>query len=289
MPKSDSKSTKGDDAIVCAGMIPAFIVAAMSSVWPKDCNALTLSEKLRICHLAVRIFKDIGRDLDFLEICAGTHKVSSYLHKAGWSVLAMDISYHVDQDVTALVGMVFTTVMLLRVKRGGCLLTSPCCRSWLWLTRYTMGRHVQITGDESRQDVRDANATALFMGFLYEVAYERLAYVIQEQPAGSTQMKYPGLDCVWPKIEAVRVSTWMGAFGCMLPKPTALMTNLPDESRKFLKKKKPKATMGRQSKFYKRKKGWVTATPALKDTQSFTASFGHAIKLAVERASEIDA
>eukprot|EP00973_Karenia_brevis_P074015 10285934-Karenia_brevis.AAC.1 len=153
----------------CAGSVPEYVVNGMKDLMPSGlaCHRLTLLEKLRICNQAVDVFRDIERDLDFVELFAGVAAVSKYLHGEGWKVLAMDIAYHFTQDCTHIVGMVFMTVMVMRVKAGGIVLSSPCCKSWLWMTRYTMGRHIDFCGDEGRADVAAANDTALFCAWLY--------------------------------------------------------------------------------------------------------------------------
>eukprot|EP00973_Karenia_brevis_P072343 10048558-Karenia_brevis.AAC.1 len=160
---------------VCAGPVPLWILQKMGSALPTgfNCHKLSFAEKLHICNVAVKTFKDIDRDLDMLELFAGAHVVCDYLAKQEWAVLAMDIAYHHSQDATHIIGMVHIVVMLMRVKAEGVILSSPCCKPWLWLSRCTMGRHLSVWGDESRLDVRQSNETALFCAFLYQLAFER--------------------------------------------------------------------------------------------------------------------
>ena len=135
--------------------------------------------------------------------------------------------------------MIFMTVMAMRVKSGGLLLSSPCCKTWLWISRYTMGRHHAWFGDETRPDVAAANDTALFLAFLYNLLNDRNVYHVHEQPLRSSQPLCPGLAETFKSIGSERVVTWMGAFGCEIPKPTVLMSNLPQDADALMKAKKP--------------------------------------------------
>eukprot|EP00973_Karenia_brevis_P012572 1706224-Karenia_brevis.AAC.1 len=154
-------STRKESA-VRAGSVPEYILSGLKDVLPTGtaCSKLSFLDKIGICNEAVHMFRDIERDLDFLELFAGKAAVSSYLNDHGWKALAMDITYHFTQDCTHVVGMVFMTVMVMRVKSFHVVLSSPCCKSWLWMSRFTMGRHIEFFGDEARVDVLAANETA---------------------------------------------------------------------------------------------------------------------------------
>eukprot|EP00973_Karenia_brevis_P069532 9667938-Karenia_brevis.AAC.1 len=60
---------------VCAGPVPKWILQKMGNAIPTgfDCHKLSFADKLHICNLAVKTFKDIDRDLDLLELFAGAH------------------------------------------------------------------------------------------------------------------------------------------------------------------------------------------------------------------------
>lgn len=176
-------------------------------------------------------------------------------------------------------GMMYVASTCFRLKPHSLLLSSPDCRPWLWMTRFTMGRCFDEYGYTSRQDVRDSNHNTAFDAWLYVQMHQRDVYVLQEQPARSSQPTFPPMDCALGMIDAYKVHTWMGAFGNPIPKPTIFWTTLPSDAAAKLIRDKPKSMdkeVQKKHHFISRT-GWVCGTSNLKSTQEFTVEFAKAL------------
>ena len=96
---------------------------------------------------------------------------------------------------------------------------------------------------------------------------------------------------LWLKsVRPSRIWTWMGCYGCRIPKPTLLYTTLPSSRAMTLQRKMTKALMKKlrphssgkhgvvkitpkKTVEKDKKKFWVTGTKMLKSSEQFTPAF----------------
>ena len=171
----------------------------------------------------------VPRDLDFAEVFAGTHRSTNFVLHLGMRAAAFDRDLHPNQDVSLLLGVVLCGMLVLRVRPRGVVWFSPRCAAWLpWLTRSNHCRSFQDPlGDTSRDDVAEANVSAIVVAWLAVLAHARDVFVIIEQPVRSFFFAHPAILAMLRSIRAERMVTYLGGFGALSLKPLDLWFTVP--------------------------------------------------------------
>lgn len=94
------------------------------------------------------------RSLDFVEVFAGEQSVSRGLRAMGYVGVALDQRYDAAHNVLCPIGFLTLLHAVLHLKPGGLLWAAPPCSSWVFLSRASSGRHLDVRGDPTSAYIR---------------------------------------------------------------------------------------------------------------------------------------
>ena len=105
------------------------------------------------------------RTIDFVEVFAGSAIASTAVASRGLRAVAVEQnSGRKWDDLTSVVGVIFTALTILSLKVCGTAWFSPQCSTWVNCARgHTRRSRENPEGDAAREDVREANAIAIIM------------------------------------------------------------------------------------------------------------------------------
>ncbi len=228
-----------------------------------------------------------GPLLDFVEVFAGHAAVSRAFQSLGYRGRRMDLKYHEGHDVLNPTGLLLLLSSVMDLKPGGILWAAPPCSTWVFLSRSSTGRDVQVEGNTLSRSVLGQNALVERLVLVLEVCALKGVYWILEQPANSVLWQYPAMrDCL-DRQGAQSCALEMGAYGAQSVKPTTLMGTAP-----FLRELERKCS--KELRHCSSNEGVVTTTKwtdtqgrkrcqgtdQLKGTQQYPEGFGAAVALA---------
>lgn len=180
------------------------------------------------------------RDLDFFEIFSGSGGWSQAMKAKGYVGCSFDkATRHKTEDFATFPGFLHACRQVIRLRKGGhCWVGFPCS-TFVYMSRsHTQRSLTNPLGCTRRRDVRDANKMARHMVYVFFLCACLGVHCILEQPLSSI---FTAMPCVKDAMTAYcfkRMSTWLGAFGHGLAKPSYLVHNLPSFlADKFLKRK----------------------------------------------------
>ncbi len=169
---------------------------------------------------------DEGLELDFAEVFAGNKAVTRGLHALGYRGCALDMRYHPGMDVLTPSGVIMLLSTVLALKPGGLLWAAPPCSTWVFMSRSTFGRDIQVEGNGlERTNAQNALVERLVLAL--EICTLLGSVWIIEQPTSSLMWEYPAMRALLRRHNAVEVRLDMGAFGADSQKPTVLMGTAP--------------------------------------------------------------
>ncbi len=222
--------------------------------------------------------------LDFAECFAGHGAVHRALAGLGYTGRALDREYCAGHDVLKPVGFLCLMSTCLELKPGGVLWAAPPCSTWVWLSRHSTGRDVQVEGDTTREAVVSQNALVERLVLRLEILTLRGVYWIIEQPATSVMYQYPALrDCLRRHGCTEPCVLDMGAYGGTSQKPTHLVGTAPYLG-KLARRCDPQLKLRLAVEGVQTTTRWLDAdgrlrcqgTAALKGTQAYPEGFGAA-------------
>ena len=159
---------------------------------------------------------------------------------------------------------------VLRVREGGMVAAGPQCSTWIFIALNHTKRHIDIWGDTSRKDVREANQCNVYMAQLIRIMTSRQLFWLIEQPEGSRYFKLPPMETVLTEVNHTVIKTWLGHWGNHMPKPTMLVGNIPKSFHHLHKPKPANLKMG----YGAEKKGrWVSGTKNLAGSAMYPERF----------------
>ncbi len=139
----------------------------------------------------------------------------------------MDMEYSTLHNVLTPVGLLCMLRTVLDLRPGAVFWAAPPCSSWVFLSRGSTGRHLQIEGDFCQRGVVAQNALIERLILALELCTLRGVVWVLEQPASSCLWRHPAmLEC----MQRHGLSPWlldMGAFGGTSQKPTRLVGTAP--------------------------------------------------------------
>jgi hypothetical protein len=235
------------------------------------------------------------RDLHMYDLFSASKKMLMSWTARGYKAKAFDLVLSREDDILAPAGFRKALYFGLRLHCRGLCFAGPPCSLFTFLSCSVHRRSLgNLNGHTAFQSVRMANAIARNTAVLLRVLLRRGCYVAIEQPKGSwlyKQLQYTALAQAFGLFLTI---TYMGCFGHDLPKPTAIMSNMP--SATLLARRLTKdmlATVNkrfekRQSKRKVRKEYYTKGkhTSGSKDMQStaaYTGYFVNAVRSAWER------
>ena len=140
------------------------------------------------------------RNLDVVELFAGSARLTEAARHAGLHAVAVDRQYGKHMDLLTDEGWMVFTFAVLRLRPGGLLWLAPQCSTWVWPGGKEMNRRVAFL--------------CLLAGLL------GVQWII-EQPLSSLWFGAPSMkNCL--TAGAKKVLTWLKGFGHPMAKPTIL-------------------------------------------------------------------
>lgn len=130
-------------------------------------------------------------------------------------------------DILTHDGFLHAAELVCQITVCGLLLAGPACNTWVAASRGVMLRsNADPMGDQRRPDVLDANCIAERLAWLICLATCRGVRCIIEQPASSMLYMHPAMATTLHIVDAYRIYTHGGAFGCNSVKPYQLRATL---------------------------------------------------------------
>lgn len=166
--------------------------------------------------------------LHFLELCAGSHRLTDCALDLGLKAHAMDVTYSRHQDLLESVGFLSALQSLRRVIQGGLLWLGIPCSSWIWLARSTTRRcRIRPKGSKKFQKVRKHNRLVRRLCFMLEYCRKKGIRWIIEQPHSSLLPLYKPLEALMKRHSAKIYEFPLGMHGANTEKRTILISNAP--------------------------------------------------------------
>ena len=190
---------------------------------------------LNVVNHILLLNPDLQRDLDGVEFFAGTKVWASALKEQGYNIATMEINDdQPQQDILSPEGFIYAVTLLLRSKFRAVHHYATVCSSWVTINRGTSGRCLsRPLGRAELPYVARANIMVARASLLMLLGVCTGVGFILEQPMTSLMGEHPRMvqlrrlaEC--GGIRAVsKITTWMGAFGGEVPKPTFLLGTVP--------------------------------------------------------------
>jgi hypothetical protein len=235
--------------------------------------------------------KLVDRTLDVVELFSGCSELSHQCDISGLASQPFDMKRHRSENILTMEGFLYAGWLVSRIKRNGLLWAAPQCSTWGSAALALTKRHLTVFGDQTRQDVLDANVTLELVVWLCFFAAIRGVNFCIEQPKGSYWYKHPSALALKEGLLGAGIKdvlTWMGAFAHEMPKPTTLWTNMPCGAMFLMARGKPKNLKSKPEFHFRkqRKSGkgsWWQGGKKLKSSQGYTEEFCKRVAAAVTR------
>ena len=224
--------------------------------------------------------------LVFAEMFAGERAISKGMLAFGYAGRSYDLRLSSLHNFLNPVGFLSLLATIMGMCQGGVLWLAPPCSTWVWMSRSSTGRHIDILGfQEESHYVKSQNMLVDRMVYLLILCIKRGVHFIVEQPASSIMWQYPRMSKFLKRFEG-RIKTikmQMGCYSLQSPKDTTLvgtppyMTRLartmtPTEKEAMRPHQLQTATVS----YTAQGKRQCTGTKDLKSTQTYPLGFGAA-------------
>jgi hypothetical protein len=247
----------------------------VATTWPPpEGGWATRSSMVRAAFdIVLSRFDNEPRIRDSIDLCSGHGEFSYWCRARGLGAHEFDKgTRHPTESLSDFHGIIWAGLLLLSVRRGGMMLAGPKCSTWLrFLSAASFGRLESIHGDVTKPAVVDANTCAETLSYLVVVACLREVFAVYEQPSGTRFVDYPCVSVAVQMTSAKCLVTWLGSFGHWAPKPTVLLTTLPDEYCLLLRR--PRPPVGRTPPMCPRTSKGTTGGPHLRSSEHYPTEF----------------
>ena len=178
-------------------------------------------------------------NVQFLDLFSGVAEASRVFSRKGYVTRNFDIN--MGDDITRRDGFFKCLEIVMSLVLGGLILLGPPCSLWVFMSASVHRRtKCNTEGDCTKEAVRSANLLVRNICFLIALAHFRGIFVILEQPSSSQMKNYSWLCQLCSTLRLRRITTWMGCYGHLIPKPSYLLSNLANATqlRKIWSKKR---------------------------------------------------
>ena len=216
-------------------------------------------------------------DLDFVEVFAGQGNMTKAFLALGMAAEQFETLEGPGQDLTTLNGLCAVIIMVLRVKEGGLVWLAPPCNLFSWMSSSVHKRSkLNPRGNLSLPTVRRSNKIARIAAGLVRLAHALKVRVAVENPRNSGLFRYHPMKKALQMCRAEKNLTWLGPFGCPIPKPLELHGNARFLPR--LVRSKPCMMDFNADDYYDVSlTGEVTGKRKLQETAVYPVAFGQAV------------
>ncbi len=175
-------------------------------------------------------WKETRPTFRFVEFFAGKMQLTPACVKHSFVGWAFDKDLNPASDLRTVGGFVLAYLMCIKVVPGGLVWWAPQCSTWQSFMSAANHQRRESNGwwgNQSRQDVLDANVTCQVMVFLIGLCTARCVRTVVENPAGSNLFKWGPMARRATDCGMRLYRTYGGAFGWKSLKPFQLLSNLP--------------------------------------------------------------
>jgi hypothetical protein len=213
------------------------------------------------------------RDLDFLEVFAGQGNMTKAFIAMGMMAAQFETVHGPGQDLTTVDGLCAVIILVLRVKEGGLVWLAPPCNLFSWMSSSVHKRtKLNPAGNIHLPSVRRSNKIARIAAGLVRLAYALKVRVAVENPHNSGLFRYHPMKKALEICGAQKHFTWLGAFGCPIPKPLDIWGNARFLPR--LVRRKPTNVYDAASYYEVTITGDVNGKRKLQETAVYPMAFG---------------
>jgi len=227
------------------------------------------------------------QDLDMVELFAGKQQLTKAMRCAGFCAEPFDVLYSKKHDIESDEGFRCLLEASLRLKAGGVLWGGPPCKTWIWIARSGTSRSAsRPEGDTSVVRVRKGNLQATRFAALAALVVLRSGRFVMENPRSTLLHKLPVVADLLQWSNAVKTTTYMGAFNSEHAKPLDLWSSWHGIVKMHRQKPLhcvPLATTGVDKAGKKQVNG---NGKALTDSAAYTFEFGQAFAAALKTPDE---
>ena len=216
------------------------------------------------------------RDLDFLEVFAGMGNMTKAFIAMGMMAEQFEKVHGQGQDLTTVDGLCAVIILVLRVKEGGLVWLAPPCNMFSWMSSSVHKRtKLNPGGNTQLASVRRSNTITRVAAGLVRLAYALKVRVAVENPHNSGLFRYRPMKKALEICRAQKVLTWLGAFGCPIPKPLDIWGNARFLPR--LVRTKPDIVYDPEPFYEVTITGDVNGKRKLQETAVYPLAFGEAV------------
>jgi len=163
------------------------------------------------------------------EMFAGERQWSGNMLELGYVVQSFDSRHNLCHDFLTPTGFLVAIVTVMTICLNGILWLAPPCSSWVWMSRFSTGRHLSLLGHLFNNNVQSQNALVGRLCYVIVLAIKRGVFFIIEQPASSIMWDHPRLKAVLEKYSDIlfRCELQLGSYNYEVPKATVLIGTAP--------------------------------------------------------------
>lgn len=229
--------------------------------------------------------------LTFAEGFAGEHAWSRGMQVFGYDGRTFDMRLSELHNFMRPAGFIAMIATVMAMHKGAVLWLGTPCSTWVFMSRHSTGRRIDILGNLESPYIRAQNALISRVCYIIVLAMKRGVYWIIEQPDSSIVWQHPLMARVLSRYSHLisEARGEMGAFSLETPKASVFKGTAPylselarrmsPEERNILRTRLAKTETTKQYIDGKGKKRCV-GTAALKSTQCYSFNFGLAHALA---------
>ncbi|CAK0832315.1 unnamed protein product [Prorocentrum cordatum] len=168
------------------------------------------------------------RNFDFVDICAGSARITRWCTWAGLQGCALDRLYGRHMDINADAGMALAILAILRVREHGLVFIAAQCSSWVWVSRSSTGRSkANVMGNAAAPSVIESNILNCRCAVLCLLCAAIGVYWVIEQPGTSLFFQTAEMQHVMLNTGARLVKFYMSSYGHPSCKDTILVGTAP--------------------------------------------------------------
>ena len=184
--------------------------------------------KRLLALLALLNAADMLQDRTYAEMFAGDEAWSSGMKLLGYKGISMDARKDADHDFLRPVGFLFALWSIMSLHRDGVFLAAPPCSTWVFMSRFSTGRHLDIMGNDSPY-IQAQNALVARLVYVLVLCIMRGVWWIVEQPGSSVLFMHPRWKWLVRHyghlMKTVKLD--MGVFNLRFIKDTVLVGTAP--------------------------------------------------------------
>ena len=179
--------------------------------------------------LAYNLLEPFAELLTFAEGFAGEHAWSRGMQFLGYAGCTFDMRFTPFHNFMRPAGFIAMVATVMRMHRGAVLWLGTPCSTWVWMSRHSTGRNLDIMGNTDSAYICAQNALISRVCYILVLCMKRGVYWIIEQPESSIMWNHPMMAKVLKRFGHLisTVNPEMGAWSLETPKPSILKGTAP--------------------------------------------------------------